>query len=309
MTVECEEIPGITIWYRQMEFFLQWKNAHKAQPVDHQDDASFGCRPNEYYPTFFHNHAHYEIYILLQGEATLNIEEYGYNLRAHDLMIIPPERMHRVFSPHPDQQFERMFIYVSRPVIANLGSDNFSMLHIIDDATSANEFIYHLTDEEFQLCQRLFMEILYAPDNTSPAGALRARCRFIMLLSHICQTIANGRVEPARYASNLVGKAIAYINAHFTEPITLETVAQALFISKFHLSREFKSYAFISVGHYIQSKRLSLAKQLLRQGISPSDVSRQCGFQDYSSFFRIFSRETGHSPRDYCKVAQSDDLC
>ena len=40
-------------------------------------------------------------------------------------------------------------------------------------------------------------------------------------------------------------------------------------------------------------------QELIRQGVKPKDAGTQCGFSDYSSFFRAFKARTGVSPEQY----------
>lgn len=309
MPAERHEVAGATKWYRQQDFFIQWKNSEKS--VASADDVEIRHIPcnDESYPSFFHNHDHYEIYFLLEGNAEFYIEEYSYSLKPNDLLIVPPERMHRVFNGRPGSKLQRVFIYLSRSSAMELGTDAFSFVQIIESAMRANQFLYHLTSEECGQFHRRLMEIVDAPGYDTPAEELVARCRFTILMTRLCQLILQGAAAPLQYSSRLVRSAIAYINEHYTESITLSSVAQALYISKYHLSREFKSYAFITVREYILAKRMMLAKKLLQDGVLTGEVARQCGFQDYSCFFRMFTKITGISPKQYLTKERHAEPC
>ena len=309
MPAQRHEVAGATKWYSQPDFFIQWKHSEKA--VATEDDVKIHHLPcnDESYPSFFHNHEHYEIYFLLEGTAEFYIEEYSYSLQPNDLLIVPPERMHRVFNDLPGSKLQRVFIYLSRPSAMELSTDAYSFVRIIEGAMNANHFLYHLTPEECRHFYQGLMEIVDAPAYDSPAAELIARCRFTILMTQLCQLIAQGAAAPLQYSSKLVRSAIAYINEHYTEPITLSSVAQALFISKYHLSREFKSYAFITVRDYILAKRIMLAKKLLQEGMLTGEVARACGFQDYSCFFRMFTKAVGVPPKQYLAQVQQAKPC
>ncbi len=309
MPAERHEVAGATKWYRQPDFFIQWKNSEKS--VASADDVAIQHIPcnDESYPSFFHNHDHYEIYFLLEGNAEFYIEEYSYSLKANDLLIVPPERMHRVFNGQPGSKLKRIFIYLSRPSAMELSTETFSFVQIIEGAMNANHFLYHLTKEECGHFHHALMEIIDTPEYEDPAEELMARCRFTILMTKLCQLLLRGAAAPLQYSSKLVRSAIAYINEHYTEPITLSSVAQALYISKYHLSREFKSYAFITVREYILAKRVMLAKKLLQDGMLTGEVARQCGFQDYSCFFRMFTKAAGVSPKQYLAQERHAEPC
>lgn len=94
---------------------------------------------------------------------------------------------------------------------------------------------------------------------------------------------------------------ITYINEHLSERLTLDGISGRFFVSKYYLIREFKNYTNTSVYQYILSKRIIYAKMLLQTGASPTDVYLRCGFQDYSSFYKAFRKETAISPQQYMR--------
>ena len=90
------------------------------------------------------------------------------------------------------------------------------------------------------------------------------------------------------------------------EPLSLEQLAEQVYVSKYHLSHEFNRLVGTSVYRYIQKKRLLIARQLLAQGKRPSEVYNACGFGDYAGFYRAFRNEYGVSPREYAYSVRSD---
>ena len=55
----------------------------------------------------------------------------------------------------------------------------------------------------------------------------------------------------------------------------------------------------ISIHQYLIMRRILIAQELIRQGVKPKDASLQCGFSDYSSFYRAFKMRVGVSPEQY----------
>ena len=74
-------------------------------------------------------------------------------------------------------------------------------------------------------------------------------------------------------------------------------LAKRFYLSKTHLNRIFKQSTGTTVWEYITIKRLFLAKELIAAGRQPTDVCTQCGFKDYTTFFRSYKRHFGISPR------------
>ena len=95
------------------------------------------------------------------------------------------------------------------------------------------------------------------------------------------------------------GQLMAYINEHYAQPLTLDEIADAFFISKSYLSHEFVRYTNTSVYEYIQFRRICGAKLLIASGVSLTDAAFQSGFNSYSSFLRTFRKTAGISPTDF----------
>ena len=109
--------------------------------------------------------------------------------------------------------------------------------------------------------------------------------------------VADGQQE-GEQLSPLVRGAMAYIGDNLSNAISLEEIAGTLFVSKYHLSHAFSREVGVSIYRYIMLRRLMLARQLLLEGEAAGQVCRECGFADYTSFYRAFKSEYGVSPRE-----------
>lgn len=90
-----------------------------------------------------------------------------------------------------------------------------------------------------------------------------------------------------------------YIDAHITEPITIDELAQAVNLSKYHFLRTFKSITGMTAHDFIIKKRLIRACEEIWNGCPLTEVYQRCGFTDYSSFFRNFINTYGIPPKDF----------
>lgn len=85
-----------------------------------------------------------------------------------------------------------------------------------------------------------------------------------------------------------------YLNSHYTEHITLESLELEFYLSKYYIEKEFKKCYGITVFGYIIAKRINLAKRLLRFTDKTIDeISHMCGFSDQSYFNRQFKKAEG----------------
>ncbi len=106
--------------------------------------------------------------------------------------------------------------------------------------------------------------------------------------------------------SRPVAAAVEYIEAHHCEALSLDTLSEHCFVSKFHLSHEFRRQMGLSVHRYILEKRLEAARALLLRGEAPSRAAARCGFGDYPGFYRAFRARYGAGPREYAAGAGRD---
>jgi AraC family transcriptional regulator len=99
--------------------------------------------------------------------------------------------------------------------------------------------------------------------------------------------------------SRRLQRVIEYIHANLAKEITVEELAAAASLSRFHFSRMFKATTGKSPSRFIGQLRLEFAKSLLVAGRSIADVAHDCGFSSESNFVRSFRRATGRTPGRY----------
>lgn len=94
-----------------------------------------------------------------------------------------------------------------------------------------------------------------------------------------------------------------YILEHFSDPITLEEVAEAVGFSGSYFSTYFKKETGTGFNQYLTQVRVNEAKLLLRDtDLAVSEICRQVGYQDIKHFNRLFSKDAGLTPGEYRKL-------
>ncbi len=97
-------------------------------------------------------------------------------------------------------------------------------------------------------------------------------------------------------------KIRSYIDENLDNKLELDFLAKEFYISKYHLSREFKKFFGITIGEYILKQRISKAKSLLRfSELSVNDIAFRCGFSDVGYFTKVFKKEEKTTPLKYRK--------
>lgn len=91
-----------------------------------------------------------------------------------------------------------------------------------------------------------------------------------------------------------------YLQNHFTEPVTLEDLADTFYISKYYLSREFKKKYGEGVNACISTLRINRSKELLRfTDKKVNEISDMCGIPDTNYFIKLFKSAENMTPSEY----------
>lgn len=114
--------------------------------------------------------------------------------------------------------------------------------------------------------------------------------------------------------SGLSYQALHYISEHYTEPLSLESTARALGISRTHLSHIFSQQLRIGFREYINALRIDRACTLLRDPFySISQISYLCGYGNPRTFHRAFMAHRSVTPNRFRtqlfgeSLSESDD--
>ena len=102
-------------------------------------------------------------------------------------------------------------------------------------------------------------------------------------------------------AQQLLGKAIALIDGELQADLTLQTVADRLFVNASYLSRIFKKETGRSFTSYLLERKMERARELLNGGMKVYHVAEQLGYAEASYFIRIFSKYWGTTPGEMKK--------
>lgn len=99
---------------------------------------------------------------------------------------------------------------------------------------------------------------------------------------------------------DVIHKATEYIKQHYTSKLTLDEVANHVYLSKSYLSKIFKEELHCNFASYINNLRVERSKILLMDhAISLIDLASMVGFEDQSYFTKVFKKIVGVSPGKY----------
>lgn len=105
--------------------------------------------------------------------------------------------------------------------------------------------------------------------------------------------------------SHLIRKAIVFIRTNLDQDLSLEAISNAIQLSSYELSRQFKKETGQTITEYINKQRINEAVYMLRNTtISITDIAQFIGFNDPNYFTTVFKKIEGISPSEYRKNKQ-----
>lgn len=123
--------------------------------------------------------------------------------------------------------------------------------------------------------------------------------------AEIAGLITKAAAQCADRRPPLVAKVADYISTHLNQPIKLQDIAGAVYLSPSHLSRTFKSLTGQSIVDFVQDQRLAKAEELFAAtDLSVTEVAGRVGFRDAAYFTTCFKNSRGVSPGQYRKKAR-----
>lgn len=142
-------------------------------------------------------------------------------------------------------------------------------------------------------------------------NAVRRQGRYFMLKSYLIQMLllvireqCEPMERPRGYAFESASKkyvaeqVISYIEDHYSEKISLDQIAENMYLSSFYISRIFKGETGNTPIRHLINLRLEKAKELLESGYQGSiqEVAALVGYDDAYHFSKLFKKRYGISP-------------
>lgn len=262
-----------------------------------------------------HSHDYYEFYIFLEGDIDMQIEnvaDKSIELVPGDIVVFPPGiRHHAIERPSGKRKgakdqtlppYRRFVFWISDKYLKELVTISPDYAYLIDEAQKGR-FIHHLESALFGQVQSKAITVLeeistvhYGHDaflRIYSSELLLTLTRYVYESEHKISVSEN---------TDMMGQLITYIDEHLTDSLSLDILAEKLFVSKSYIVHEFKNRLGLSVHQYIVKKRLAGCRDAMLSGTPISQAYITYGFNDYSNFYKAFRKEYGYSPREYVDI-------
>lgn len=242
---------------------------------------------------YLHTHDRCELYCFLGGKGKFKVEGSSYPLHYGDILIMRPGEAHYI-DIDLSVPYTRLAIHFETDLFDNFDI-NKELLRPFTDRDSGKFNLYGPSDFSNDNYKT------YIKSLCSPAinRKLHTISNIIVMLNDICIAFENKKESIDE--DTRIQKILTYINSRITQQISLDEICRQFYMSKSQLCRIFKICTGSTIHEYITAKRMVIAQSLMRSGQSPSKIYADCGYSDYSAFYRAYIKRFGISPNKTSK--------
>lgn len=249
-----------------------------------------------------HTHIFNEIAVVTKGESTMVSYDNSQVMSSPFLAFYPANVPHMQMNKSIDGYNRYLFRFaIDRETSENLSENDLLALNncrsvfctSIDSAeckilAGAAEILINLKGDEINE-RRLCMDIV-----------IKRLCKFLRTNNKVVTAnVGEGR------GKQYFGSLVSYISEHYSEKITIDSLASRFYISRAKLVRDFRSVMSMSLNEYILLIRIANSKAMLLRDKPLCEVAESCGFGSTSYFIHCFKTQTGATPSQYVRFVAS----
>ncbi len=236
----------------------------------------FYMNPDE--EIYVHRHKDTEIIYCVEGTGDCIVNETNYKLTPGKILSINPYDVHTMTTPS----------YIDYYALIILDSfciqNGINVYNNILPVITENEAILPLIE---QACAEFY---------SSKPDVLKLRIMVMNIIHEMYSKFSyiSNTNNLANYKD--IFNAIAYVNEHYSEDISVEQVANIAGLSKFYFMKKFKEFTGFSFITFLNLIRCRSANALIARGASVSSAAFECGFHDVAFFSRTYKKLMGATP-------------
>lgn len=243
-----------------------------------------------------HWHPAVELIYILNGTGNMIFGGKDHNIAAGEFVIVDSNQIHEM---RCGKAFMMLVVQYSKNRMKNY-VDNIDEFGITCDKNLLGEEKLEAYDDICQLLKRL--PALYV---TQPLGyQLQSQA----IAMEILYQVLNHFSEPISLASmsddglDRLKEITEYIEEHYTEQISLESIASHFYLSREYFSRFFKKNMGVTFSRYVNQVRLiHIYYDICNSGEGVMELAEKHGFTNYKLFNKMFHEIYGCAPREVRK--------
>lgn len=246
----------------------------------------------------YHWHQHLEFLYVVSGRAKFECNSNVLLAQSGDLIVVNSNDLHGGICLSDDLYY---YAIIVDPAILHS--------HAVDDVET--KYITPIVQNQITIKNKIKQDFIINDIITSIVHEMNQRDfgyelaikyllyqLLMLLLRHHTESVLTENDHQQRIKNlERFTPVFKYIEQHYNDDITVESLASLAGLSRFHFSRLFKSLTNKTVTEYINKIRLDKAEYFLRNTtMSISEIALSSGFNDIYYFSKIFKKKRGLSP-------------
>ena len=244
----------------------------------------------------YHCHDYLEIAFMMSGKGKYRIDGKIYSVEEGDLLIFNPGVYHQGLVKDVNTAVTEFFVGASDIRVKGLSDNCLPIPKAEPVIHTTGDFRQRL----FKICASMEAE-----------NAVSKEGRYFMMKAYLMQMVVmilrhqlKGEETSSGYAFESVNKKyiveriVSYFGDHYAEKISLDRIAENMYLSPFYISKIFKSETGEAPIRHLIKIRLEKAMELLETDDSYSikEVALKVGYDDAYHFSKLFKKYYGFSP-------------
>ncbi len=254
----------------------------------------------------FHYHEFCKLLLLVSGTGGYSADGQRYLLQRGDVELLGSRCVHRP-EFDPEAPYERIILYIDPEFLRRSSTPDCDLLecfsgsqgHVLRPGSALRQRLSNLALAlERELSTEAYGRVILS------GGIL---LRMLVEIGRELHRQDAQRPAPIRPSNNRILELLEYIDSHISDDLSIDHLADHCYMSKYHMMRLFRSETGQSIGSYITTRRLTLARDLISRGMSATESCFHVGFGSYSSFSRAYLRHFGATPTGRAAGTAADE--
>ncbi len=250
-----------------------------------------------------HWHPEVEIARFESGSFSIAVNMKEYKITGKTIVMVPPDVLHSFILPKMTEESAVLFSpqMLSLKRYDEVEEEIMSIFEhrVLKDAV----FIQH-SDPYFEEIDELLSKIVETDDFSNRENRFLIKARLLELLSlmYLGGYISSEPEEDETRNDNVhrIKNLLSYIEEHFREDISIDTMASLIGVSREYFCRFFKKHLGVSFVDYLNDYRLQkIAVELTKNSEPIAFIAQSYGYNNQGYFFRIFKRRFDMTPAEY----------
>lgn len=250
-----------------------------------------------------HSHTFYELlYCISSGGAEYLVGSERYRLQEGDIIFVPPGVSHRPMLPEEmSKPYSRYVLWISVDFMAQYAK------LLLDTGKQAHASMLRTKGTRWEFLKEQFRAGVRESEKQLDGWEAAVVGNTVTLLTQLKRATDDRDARPLKAEKpELLDRIMAFVEAHYTDQITIADLGRRFYVSESTVSHLFKQKMGVSFYRYVTQRRLIAAKTLIEKGNLLETVAEEAGFGDYSGFYRAFRQEYGISPRQYRSLQEGN---